>query len=142
MSSDSFTWICSFDRDSRTFTVMLAGGAGLNSNSWLGLRLDAEISDPDGNFEAYYVSESRSDSFEHQTERFHAKAVIRANRSGNPIIVHSAFSTALLGSPTLWFPLHIDEWIQSYIWITEDKFTLWNDDLTPDEWINSEQKFF
>lgn len=138
MFRDLGKWVCSYDKEIRTFTVTWVFDMSVNSKNWLALRLDTEISDPDGNFEVYFDSEIGFDSSQQRSERFHAKAVIRADRSGRPIKLHADFDSGLLGSPTLCIPENSPDWFHSYIWVTEQKPAMWLRDSNPDEWIVSD----
>lgn len=139
MSRDLGKWVSSYDKDFRTFTVIWVGSNDQGPTKWLGLCLDTEISDPDGNFEVYFDSELGLPSSQQRSERFHAKAVIRADRSGQPIKVHADFDIELLGGPTFCIPETADsDWIRSTIVVSEQRPTLWLSESNPDEWIVSD----
>ena len=137
MENNPESWLCSYNSVNRLFTVLCTSEQGASDNTnWSTLyRLD-NLSDPNGDFLVFAGTNLIGPSNSEDLSSFPiVKIEIKAEKSGDPVVLHKSFNNQLLGSPTLFGPPELfgrDR--NDFIWLTTDKAPLWMSDDAPTVW--------
>jgi hypothetical protein len=129
------TWLCSYSSSHRLFTVIATSVELWEDSWWKTLELDAQLSDPAGNFQVFKILQQSGSGESTTLDTRHIKVEIRADEYGGPVVGHSKFNLDLLGSPTLFGPA--DLWGgngNNFIWVSRGGNTIWLDDVVPTTW--------
>ena len=137
MENYTESWLSSYNSVNQLFTVLCTSKLGASENKyWSTLyRLD-NLSDPNGDFVVFVGTNLIGPSETEDLSCFPiVKIEIKADKSGDPVVLHKSFNDQLLGSPTLFGPPDLfgrDR--NDFIWLTTHEAPLWMGDYAPTRW--------